>query len=147
MGVGQTKQKFLTEGVNRYKKLVSPYAQIEEKYLKEQTHKPDCIKVETELLRKNVPSGSFTVLLDIKGDKKSSEGLAKLIDNIRVSGRYNGICFIIGGHSGVDDSLRKEVDFKLSISDMTFTHQFVRLLLSEQIYRAYSILNNLNYHK
>ena len=81
----------------------------------------------------------------MKGKLKSSEEMAEEIENISL--RYSEINFIIGGSNGVDDELRKLVDFRLAFSSFTFPHQLMRLILMEQIYRWISINKNIKYHK
>jgi len=146
LGIGKTKHKFLTEGIDRYRKLVSADAVIEEKYLKEEEDKQDPVSEESGKLLKNIPAGYHTILLDIKGKKFTSESFSGYIKNLRDNSTH-GIAFIIGGSNGVSEELKEKVNLRLSFSDMTMTHQMIRLFLAEQIYRAFSIINNKKYHK
>lgn len=146
LGIGKTKHKFLIEGIERYKKLLSPFADVEEKYLKEEEDRPDSVQEESLKLIKNIPSGYYKVLLDIKGKKLSSEAFSDQLKNLR-DNSTSGIAFIIGGSNGVGEDVRKTADLRLSFSDMTMTHQMIRLFLAEQLYRAFSIMNNKKYHK
>ncbi len=146
LGIGKTKHKYLIEGIERYKKLVSPFADIEEKYLKEEDDRQDCVKEESQKLLKNIPPVYFKVLLDIKGKKLSSEDFSDKLKSLR-DNSTSGIAFIIGGSNGVNEDVRKAADLRLSFSDMTLTHQMIRLFLAEQLYRAFSIMNNKKYHK
>lgn len=146
LGVGKTKHKYLTEGIERYKKLLSPYADIEEKYIKEEAEKPSAVSEESERLIKNIPAGYYTMLLDIKGKRLSSEDFSVVLRDLRDRSTA-GIAFLIGGSDGVSDEVRKRADLKLSFSDMTMTHQMIRLFLAEQLYRGFSIMNNKKYHK
>ena len=100
---------------------------------------------EGERLLKNVPKNAYTVLLDVYGKTMSSEDLAKTVAKLEVDG-VSDMAFIVGGAFGVSDELRRSVNYKLSFSPMTFTHQMVRLLLVEQIYRASKINRNEPYH-
>ena len=84
--------------------------------------------------------------MDIKGDKLNSIELSKLISNIFLEG-YGNITFIIGGSNGVNDDVKKFVNKKISMSDMTFPHGLFRGILLEQIYRSFKIINNESYHK
>ena len=100
---------------------------------------------EGERLLKAVPKNAYTVLLDVYGKTMSSEDLAKTVAKLEVDG-VSDMAFIIGGAFGVSEALRQSVNYKLSFSPMTFTHQMVRLLLVEQIYRASKINRNEPYH-
>ena len=146
LGIGKTKHKYLTEGIERYKKLISPYAAVEEIYLKEEDNKPDPVNTESEKLEKNIPKNYYSVLLDVEGKMVSSEYLSKIIKNKRDSS-VPGIVFLIGGSNGVSEKLKTKCDAKLSFSKLTFTHQMIRLILAEQVYRAFSIIANKKYNK
>jgi len=144
LGIGKTKHKYLIEGIERYKKLLKPLVPVEELYLKEEEADP--VNAESDKLIKNIPAGYHSVLLDMKGDSLTSEGLADLIRSKRDSS-VPGIVFVIGGSEGVSGRLRSACGSRLSFSSFTFTHQMIRLFLAEQIYRAYSIIGNKKYHK
>lgn len=146
LGIGKTKHKFLIEGIERYKKLLSPFADIEEKYLKEEDDRPDTVNEESVKLMKNIPAGYHSVLLDIKGKRIDSESFSEYLRKLRDTST-SGIAFLIGGSNGVNEDVRKRADLKLSFSDMTMTHQMIRLFLAEQLYRGFSIMNNKKYHK
>ncbi|MDD3044790.1 MAG: 23S rRNA (pseudouridine(1915)-N(3))-methyltransferase RlmH, partial [Candidatus Delongbacteria bacterium] len=96
LGIGKTKHKYLTEGIERYRKLISPYAAVEEIYLKEEDDKPDPVNSESEKLEKNIPKNYYSVLLDVEGKMMSSEDLSKIIKSKRDSS-VPGIVFLIGG--------------------------------------------------
>ena len=85
--------------------------------------------------------------MEIEGKNLSSEEFAKKLDDIEKDGYYNEILFLIGGAYGLDNEVRKKSNFKFSMSKLTFLHQEAVLILMEQIYRAYKILNNEPYHK
>ena len=144
LGIGKTKHKFLIEGIERYKKLLGPFAKVEEKYLKEESRDP--INTESEKLIRSIPANYYKILLDIEGKKLRSEDLAKIVKDHRNTSTP-GIVFIIGGSDGVNDEVRKAADLRISFSGFTMTHQMIRLFLSEQIYRAYTIITNRKYHK
>jgi len=144
LGIGKTKHKFLIEGIERYKKLFSPFAKIEENYLKEEPKDP--INTESEKLIRSVPANYFKILLDLEGERFRSEDLANLINDHRNTSTQ-GMAFIIGGSDGVNDDLRKAVDLRISFSGFTMTHQMIRLFLAEQLYRAFTIITNKKYHK
>ncbi len=90
---------------------------------------------------------SFKITLEVEGKQLTSEDFASKIREIENDGFYNEILFLIGGAFGLDEDVRNKSDFKLSLSKMTFLHQEAVLILIEQIYRAYKILNNEPYHK
>ena len=90
---------------------------------------------------------SFIITMEIEGKNLSSEEFAKKLDDIEKDGYYNEILFLIGGAYGLDNEVRKKSNFKFSMSKLTFLHQEAVLILMEQIYRAYKILNNEPYHK
>jgi 23S rRNA (pseudouridine1915-N3)-methyltransferase len=146
LGIGKTKHKYLIEGIERYKKLVAPFAVIDEKYLKEEEDKADPVVEESTKLLKNIPAGYYKILLDMSGKRLSSEDFSACIKKLR-DNSTPGIVFMIGGSNGVSDYVRDKADLRLSFSAMTMTHQMIRLFLAEQIYRAFSIIYNKKYHK
>lgn len=93
-----------------------------------------------------IKDNQFVISLAIDGEKFSSEGFANKMSKLGIDGNSN-ICFVIGGSLGLSDSVYKRSNMKISFSDMTFTHQMMRLILLEQIYRSFRINNNEPYHK
>ena len=91
-------------------------------------------------------ANSHVIALAIEGKKYDSVGFARYLENLMISGKSH-ISFIIGGSDGLDESILTEADNLLSMSDMTFPHQLARIILLEQIYRAFKIINNETYHK
>ncbi len=100
---------------------------------------------EAKRLRAHIPGNSIVVALDIKGKTWSTEELAQQLGQWQQSGR--NLCFLIGGPEGMTREVLESADLRLSFSPMTFPHPLVRIVLAEQLYRAYSILNNHPYHK
>lgn len=151
--IGKLKDAYLRDGVAEFVKRMRPYGGITITELNESKigDKPSAadrkqvVIEEGERLVKNVPKNAYTVLLDVYGKTMSSEDLAKTVAKLEVDG-VSDMAFIVGGAFGVSDELRKFVNYKLSFSPMTFTHQMVRLLLVEQIYRASKINRNEPYH-
>ena len=90
---------------------------------------------------------AFIITMEIEGKQLSSEQFAQKIKEIETDGYYNEILFLIGGAYGLEDKVRQKSNFKFSMSKLTFLHQEAVLILMEQIYRAYKILNNEPYHK
>ena len=139
--VGKLKEKYLSDLVNDYKLRISKYQKIEIIELKDNN-----INDEYNEIIKHINSRDYNILMDIKGDKLNSLELSNLIKDTNING-YNTITFIIGGSNGVNDSVKKIVNKKISFSDMTFPHGLFRGLLLEQIYRSFKIINNESYHK
>ena len=151
--IGKIKDAYLRDGVAEFVKRMRPYGGITITELNESkigdkpsdADRKQVVDDEGERLLKAVPKNAYTVLLDVYGKTMSSEDLAKTVAKLEVDG-VSDMAFIIGGAFGVSEALRQSVNFKLSFSPMTFTHQMVRLLLVEQIYRASKINRNEPYH-
>lgn len=101
---------------------------------------------EAELLSKALPTGAFVVTLDERGRLLSSPDFAALLANWRDAGRQD-VAFVVGGADGIDPSLRGRADFSISFGQMVWPHMLVRVMLTEQLYRAASILAGLPYHR
>ena len=151
--IGKLKDAYLRDGVAEFVKRMRPYGGITITELNESkigdkpsdADRKQVVDEEGERLLKAVPKNAYTVLLDVYGKTMSSEDLAKTVAKLEVDG-VSDMAFIIGGAFGVSEALRQSVNYKLSFSPMTFTHQMVRLLLVEQIYRASKINRNEAYH-
>ena len=151
--IGKLKDAYLRDGVAEFVKRMRPYGGITITELNESkigdkpsdADRKQVVDEEGERLLKVVPKNAYTVLLDVYGKTMSSEDLAKIVAKLEVDG-VSDMAFIIGGAFGVSEALRQSVNYKLSFSPMTFTHQMVRLLLVEQIYRASKINRNEPYH-
>ena len=151
--IGKLKDAYLRDGVAEFVKRMRPYGGITITELNESkigdkpsdADRKQVVAEEGERLLKAVPKSAYTVLLDVYGKTMSSEDLAKTVAKLEVDG-VSDMAFIIGGAFGVSEALRQSVNYKLSFSPMTFTHQMVRLLLVEQIYRASKINRNEPYH-
>ncbi len=153
VAAGKIKEKYLSEGIGEFMKRLRPYAQVQiveigEEKMKEnpsEAEKEKTLTKEGERLLRQVPEGSHLIVLDVYGKNMSSEELAADIDKLGLEGKSN-ITFLIGGAFGLSKEVRKAADELLSFSKMTFTHQMVRLLLVEQIYRAFKINRGEKYH-
>ena len=151
--IGKLKDAYLRDGVAEFVKRMRPYGGITITELNESkigdkpsdADRKQVLDEEGERLLKAVPKNAYIVLLDVYGKTMSSEDLAKTVAKLEVDG-VSDMAFIIGGAFGVSEVLRQSVNYKLSFSPMTFTHQMVRLLLVEQIYRASKINRNEPYH-
>ena len=139
--VGKLKEKFLVEGVAEYLKRLKKFATLEVREVAE------CRTVEEEgqKVLSLVPPNSWLCVLDVAGEALSSEELAKKIAALNLSGVSN-LTFTIGGAFGLSEELRQAAAFRLSLSKMTLTHQMARLVLVEQIYRAFKINRGEPYH-
>ena len=139
--VGKLKERFLVEGVAEYVKRLQKFARLEVREV------PECRTVEEEgqKILSLVPKDSWLCVLDVSGAALSSEDFAKKIAALNVDGVSN-LTFVIGGAFGLSDELRRAASFRLSLSKLTFTHQMARLVLVEQIYRAFKINRHEPYH-
>ena len=151
IALGKIKEKFLKEGINEFLKRLTPYASTEIIELspieiKDENLTTKVIEQEGEKILAQIKSNSYVITLEIDGTNFSSEKFAKKIEEITNQG-HGEICFIIGSSCGISKSVSQRADFKLSLSKMTFLHQFARLLLIEQIYRAFKIQKGETYHK
>ena len=149
--VGKIKENYLTQGISEYLKRLSGYCNVEILELKDEkigsNNSEEKIKeIESNRILEKINDKDYVVLLDLRGKELNSEEFASKMDNLISAGTGN-YCFIIGGSLGVSEMLRKKANFLFCFSRLTFTHQMVRLLLLEQIYRAFKINNNETYHK
>ncbi len=145
--VGQIKEKYLQDAINEYKKRLSKYTNIEVIEVKDEglVEEVKAIKLEAEKIKKHINDRDYIVTLEIEGKQMTSVEFANKIDNILIEN--SNIDFIIGGSYGLSDEIKNMSRLHLSFSKMTFPHQLFRVLLLEQIYRAYKINNNESYHK
>lgn len=144
--VGKLKEKFWQDAAGEYIKRLSRFGKLGIVELSE-SKADDPAEESREILAAIDKLGScYVVALDVLGVSLSSEGLAEKLKTLGISG-VSHVCFVIGGSNGFDDSVRKRADFRLSFSAMTFPHQMMRVVLLEQIYRAFKINAGEKYHK
>lgn len=147
--VGSIKEKFLKDAISEYQKRLSRFAKleiIEVEETKIQNKSEELVKKEEgDRLLKRINRDDYVILLDLKGNFLSSEELASELNSLIAKG-ISPITFVIGGTLGLSDEIRKRANLKISISKMTFTHQMCRVIVLEQIYRAFKIINNEEYH-
>lgn len=152
--IGDVKEKYLRDAIKEYEKRLKPYANISTFELKESklSNNPSPKDIEqaleaegAEILSK-INQRAYVFALCIEGKQLSSEELSESISNLNIEG-YNDIAFIIGGSDGLSKAVKDRANFKLSFSKMTFPHQLMRVILLEQIYRAFRIMRNEPYHK
>ena len=151
IALGKIKEKFLKDGIDEFLKRLTPYTSIEiieltPVEIKDGNLIQKALEQESEKILANIKPNSYVITLEILGKQLSSEDFAQKINEITISG-ISELVFIIGSSSGIAKSVSERANFKLSISKMTFLHQFARLLLVEQIYRAFKILKGETYHK
>lgn len=149
IAVGKLKEKAYKDLVDEYVKRLSAYTRVEIIEVADETNQLEDTKVkklEGERILKAIKKDSFTVLLDLRGRMLNSNELSLKIQEINTYHSSN-ITFIIGGSLGVSDEVYSRADYKWKLSDLTFPHNLVRVILLEQIYRSYKIMNNEPYHK
>lgn len=144
--IGKIKEKYLLDAVLEYKMRISKYTNIEIIELPDYNYDVKKTKIcEYNNIMKVLNKSDYNILLDIDGNELDSISFAKKINDIY---NYNSnITFIIGGSFGVVDELKDIVKYRMSFSKMTFPHQLFRVILLEQIYRAFKINHNEEYHK
>lgn len=145
--VGKIKEKFFKEAILEYLKRISKYSKIEiiEVSDVDLNNKELNLEKERDNLLKYINDKDYIVTLEIEGKQLTSEEFSKTIDKTLIN--YPNITFIIGGSYGIHDDIKNKSNLKLSFSKMTFPHQLFRIILLEQIYRAFKIIKNESYHK
>lgn len=152
--VGKIKEKFYRDALAEYTKRLSRYCslritEVADEKTKEQASETECAIIkdrEGERILKSIRDDGYVIALAIDGKNLDSVELSEKIDKLGLSGKSN-VYFVIGGSLGLSDAVMKRADYKLSFSRMTFPHQLMRVILLEQIYRSYRIINHEPYHK
>lgn len=152
--VGKIKEKYLKDAIAEYSKRLSKYCKLEIVEVADEKTPDNASEVvedairakEAERILKFVKDDAFVITLEINGKQLSSEELADKIDKLGVQGTSH-IIFIIGGSIGLGQEVLQKSNYALSFSKMTFPHQLMRVILLEQIYRSYRIINGEPYHK
>ncbi len=152
--VGKIKETYYREALEEYVKRLSKYCKTDVTEVKDEQTKDGASAREDEIVRETegqrilskIPDGAYVIATAIEGKKLDSEQFAGLIDSLGVKG-ISRLVFIIGGSLGLSDEVKKRADMLLSFSDMTYPHQLMRVILAEQIYRAYRIIKGEPYHK
>ena len=152
--IGKLKEKYWTAAIDEYSKRLKGYCSLDIIELKE-ARLPDkagpaeelAVKeAEGEEILKKIRDNQYVITLEVKGKMLSSEKLAEKMENLAIDGQSN-VVFVIGGSLGLSAAVSKRANFKLSFSEMTFPHQMMRVILLEQVYRAFKINRNEAYHK
>ncbi|MGM7703254.1 23S rRNA (pseudouridine(1915)-N(3))-methyltransferase RlmH [Pseudalkalibacillus sp. Hm43] len=154
ISVGKLKEKYLKQGIAEYVKRLGPYAKVEiievpDEKAPEQLSETEMLQVkdsEGHRILSKIGQDVHVVALAIEGKQQTSEQLAKNLDQLATYGKSN-VAFVIGGSLGLSDEVLKRSNEQLSFSKMTFPHQLMRLVLVEQIYRAFKINRGEPYHK
>lgn len=152
--IGKLKERYWTDAIQEYSKRLSKHCTLAINELKEEKA-PDnpsnaeeiAVKdAEGKNLLKQIKKDAYVIALEVKGKELTSEALSEKIETLGIDGKSD-IVFIIGGSIGLSDEVLTRADFRLSFSKMTFPHQMMRVILLEQIYRAFKIMRNEIYHK
>ena len=151
--VGKVKEKFYRDAIKEYEKRLGAYIklntiEISDEKVKVENDSEIALAMEKEgnnILSK-IKDNQYVITLEILGKNLSSEEFASKIDNLMLIGKSD-VVLVIGGSYGLSDSVKKRSDFALSFSRMTFPHQMMRVVLLEQVYRAYRIITGASYHK
>ncbi|WP_141604304.1 23S rRNA (pseudouridine(1915)-N(3))-methyltransferase RlmH [Terrilactibacillus laevilacticus] len=152
--VGKLKEKYIQQGINEYKKRLGAYTKINIIEVPDEKAPENMSEAEIEQIKKTegekllskISPDTYVIALAILGKQLTSEQLAKHIDELTTYGKSK-IAFVIGGSNGLSDEVLKRADYQLSFSKMTFPHQLMRLVLMEQVYRAFKIMRGEPYHK
>ena len=154
IAVGKLKEDYYREAFSEYGKRLSGFCRLTVDEV-EQVRLPDepsdkeiskALETEADAILRKIPEGSCVIPLCIEGKQMPSEKFAGFLSD-RISSGTNTFVFIIGGSCGLSDRVKKAADFRMSMSEMTFPHRLARVMLAEQIYRAFTIMNNRKYHK
>lgn len=151
--VGTLKEKYLRDAADEYIKRLSAFCKFEEVNIRESRlpENPSKIEIDSALSAeaKSIASAispkAYKIALCVEGKQFSSENLAKKISDISM--QHGEICLIIGSSHGINDSLKNSCDLKLSVSELTFPHQLMRVILLETMYRSFNIIKGTKYHK
>ena len=145
--VGKLKEKYLAEAQAEYIKRLSRFCDVSILELNDEKDDiPDAIEKEGTKILSKIDTKDYVICLAIEGKKLNSKAFSEKIISVFDSAKPV-IDFVIGGSLGLSDNVKKRADMLLSFSDMTFPHQLMRIILLEQVYRAFKIANNENYHK
>ena len=151
IALGKIKEQFLKDGIDEFLKRLTPYSPVEIVELtpieiKDENLTDKILEEEGEKVLSNIKPQSYVITLEIDGKQLSSEDFSKKIEELINLGTQE-LVFVIGSSCGISKTVSQRADFKMSMSKMTFLHQFARLILVEQIYRAFKIMRHETYHK
>lgn len=151
IAVGKIKEQYMKDALKEYEKRLSPFCnfsiiEVNAEQINDESLYEKYKELEADRILDSIKNNSFVITLEIKGKSLSSEEFALKIKQISNDG-INDVVFVIGGANGLHSKISEISNLKLSFSKMTFTHQMIRLLLTEQIYRAFKINSNEPYHR
>ena len=152
--LGKLKEKYMKDFAAEYEKRLSAYCKMTVVELEpvklsdnpSQSEIDNALLKETKMIKDKIPKNSYIFAMCIEGKQMSSEEFSQKLDDIALSGK-NSVVFIIGSSFGLSNEIKGMSDYKFSMSKMTFPHKLARIMLTEQIYRGFSISNNGKYHK
>lgn len=155
VAVGKIKEKFYKDAIGEYEKRMKAYNKVEIVEVADEKAPESLSDKEVEMVKtaegerilSKIKDDSFVVTLEIKGKGLDSIGFAKLIQDEMIDGFGRDMVFVIGGSNGLGENVLKRSNYKISFGKMTYPHQLMRVILMEQIYRAYRIINKEPYHK
>lgn len=154
ISVGKIKEKFFTDAIKEYTKRLSKYCKLSEDMISDERADENFSQMEIEQVKikegtkilNKIKTSTYVFVLDINGKQLNSDELAQKINTLGIEGNSD-LTFVIGGSNGLSDEVLNRADFKLSFSKMTFPHQLFKVILLEQIYRAFKINSGEAYHK
>ena len=152
--LGTPKERFYKDALDEYVERLGKFCRFTEKCLKPENLPSSpadgdikkALAAEKQKILDAVPKGAYTVAMCVEGKQLSSEELASIVEDVPCRG-VSDMAFIIGSSHGLDESLKKECDLRISMSRMTFPHTLAAVMLTEQIYRAFTIIGGERYHK
>ena len=154
IAVGKIKEKYIQDGIKEYSKRLSRYCTLDIVEIDDEKAPENLSEKEMKIVKQKegdkilskIPQNFYVIALTIEGKQLASEELAEKLQKLMIDGTGD-ICFIIGGSLGLSNEVIERSNFKLSFSKMTFPHQFMRMILLEQVYRAWKIMKAEPYHK
>jgi 23S rRNA (pseudouridine1915-N3)-methyltransferase len=148
--MGKTRERFIQEGIQKYLRYLKPYAEVTLRELKEEKiqdlrEAPVVRKKEAEKIFKSLPAGAVLVALDERGEEYTSHEFASFVNDLLESG-VRDVLFLLGGAMGLDETVTGRAKKVIALSRWTLTHEMARLVLLEQLYRAFTIIKGKTYH-
>ncbi|WP_100400476.1 23S rRNA (pseudouridine(1915)-N(3))-methyltransferase RlmH [Bacillus sp. FJAT-44742] len=154
IAVGKLKEEFMKQGIEEYHKRMTTLANVKIVEVADEKAPDQLSEKEQEQVKDKegdrilakIPQQAYVIVLDLKGEMLSSESLAEKLNQLALHGKSK-VVFVIGGSLGISESVRRRADFLWSMSKLTFPHQLIRVIVMEQVYRAFQINRGSSYHK